>query len=176
MSRHLTEYNVVPAGAVIRINLAWEPSLDKLGEHLDELTHHIFLDVPCGRKKPPNHSYTMNDIMHMVLQYRQIKYVAISQIEEVEQVQPWVRCMGKAVNIVPKIESRRGIENIRDITDCLGSRKTIMLDHDDLFQEMIVNGVNPDDLYEVWIKQLLIECKHIGVRVLRTAGVVFSDK
>lgn len=177
MSRHLTEYNVVPAGAVIRINLAWEDSLDKLAEHLEELTHHVFLDVPCDRKKPPNYHYDRNQIQNMVVMFKNIKYVAISQVESSLKIIPWVNGLSKAVKIVPKIESREGCKNIEDIVSYLKGRKRyIMLDHDDLFQELTVNGGDPSTLYTHWINPLLRQCEDLGVNVLRTAGVVFSDK
>jgi len=176
MSRHLTEYNIVPAGAVIRINLAWEDSLNKLAEHLDELTHHVFLDVPCGRKKPPNHHYSLDEIENMCVRYPNIKYVAVSQVEEVEDILPWVMSLGKAVRVVPKIESRRACENITSILNCMGKPRTIMLDHDDLFQELTVSGGDGSTLYSHWINPLLRLCEDLDVRVLRTAGVVFSTK
>ena len=43
--------------------------------------------------------------------------------------------------IVPKIESRAGIKNILEIVDVLGKEKIVMLDHDDLYSEILRNHV-----------------------------------
>ena len=190
MSRHLTEYNIVPAGAVIRINLAWEPSLEKLEEHLDTLTHHVFLDIPFGRKKPPCNTYTTEDILHICEGYDSIRYLGVSQVEEQEQLMTWIVKAPSKINVVPKIESMQGIKNIESICNVLRTPKTIMLDHDDLFQDLCTQNtvavplipgetyghIDPSRMYEDWINPLISECDKMGVRVLRTAGVVFTER
>ncbi len=176
MSRNLSEYNLVPAGAVIRINLAWEPSLGKLKAHLDELTHHVFLDVPSGRKKPPSNHYNLADIIQICEHYESVKYLGISQVEDDDHLMPWIVKTPERVNVVPKIESIRGTQNIESICDVLRGVKTIMLDHDDLFQDLCKSpSVDPGRMYTDWIDPLLRECADMNVRVLRTAGVVFID-
>ena len=177
MSRHLTEYNIVPANAVIRINLAWEPSLEDLRIHLAELTHHVFLDIPSGRKKPPSNNHNMSDIFDICRDHSSIKYLGISQVEDPEQLMPWI--VKTSVNIVPKIESIKGIQNIEEVCKVLRKPSIIMLDHDDLFQNLCDNrslSVEPSRMYEDWINPLLEKCKNIGVRVLKTAGIVFTEK
>ena len=178
MSRHLSDYHIVPAGAVIRINLAWEPSLDKLKAHLDEMTHHVFLDVPSGRTKPPSNRYSLSEIVQICERYENVKYLGISQVETDEQLMPWIVKTPERVNVVPKIESTAGVWNINTICKVLRGVKTIMLDHDDLFLDLCnqqSSGVRPERMYPDWIDPLLKACRDMNVRVLRTAGVVFLD-
>jgi len=175
MSRHLTEYNVVPAGAVIRINMAWEPSLLHLIQHLTEITHHVFLDIPTGRKKPPSHSYSLEELLPIVERFEQIRYVAISNVEWPEDLESWTFHTTPRVNIVPKIETIVGVENIDDIFKVLREPKTIMIDHDDLFTDLIAQEEDPRVLYSAYIDPIVYLCKKNNVRALRTAGIVFSD-
>jgi hypothetical protein len=50
-----------------------------------------------------------------------------------------------------------------------------MIDHDDLFSDMIKNNIDPSALYNQYILPIVRRCKKYDVRVLRTAGVVFCD-
>jgi len=175
MSRHLTEYYIVPAGAVIRINLAWEPSKRQLEEHLNELTQHVFLDIPDGRKKPPNYEWKRDDILSIIDRYDSIKYLGISQVNWAEDLKWWKRNVNEdIINIVPKIESITGISNRKEISEALKFPRTMMLDHDDLFSDIISQGLDPNSLYAEYITPLVNFCKMNNIRLLRTAGVVFA--
>ena len=176
MSRRLTDYHIIPAGAIVRINLAWESSLDELKKHLDELTHYIFLDIPSGRKKPPNNTHRLEDILNIIETYNNIRYLGISQTENNEHLMPWIIQTPTRINVVPKIESMEGINNIKEICSVLREPKTIMLDHDDLFQDLCNSYDHPENMYEDWINPLIEVCNKMQVRVLRTAGIVFIDR
>jgi hypothetical protein len=176
MSRHLTEYYIVPAGAVIRINLAWEESLTQLRRHLDELTHHVFLDVPCGRKKPPTNHYRIKQILNILQEYPAVRYLGISQVDSAEHLMAWIANVPEHVQIIPKIESMEGCKNIEDIIVSLKMPVTIMLDHDDLFSDLVSQGFDSSQLYTGWIEPLLRVCNNLNVKVLRTAGIVFTDR
>jgi hypothetical protein len=175
MSRHLTEYNVVPAGAVVRINLAWEASLEQLEAHLAELTHYVFLDVPVGRVKPPVQSW-QPDLVELVKRHRNIWYVGVSNVGEPDDLMFYLTKLPRRVVVVPKIESVWACQNIRQIEQVLRPPKTIMLDHDDLFHDMVQKGESPGNLYANYIDGLVDFCRRNDIRLLRTAGVVFSDK
>lgn len=174
MSRHLTEYHVVPPGAVVRINLAWETSLEQLRWHLDQLSHHVFLDIPVGRTKPPACSYPLSDIIEMVELYETIRYVGVSNVTEPEDLMQYIKLPARVL-VVPKIESVAGCGNIREIVKVLREPKTIMLDHDDLFHDMLTQGIAADRLYEDYVRPVGEFCGRNNVRLLRIAGVVFSD-
>ena len=61
--------------------------------------------------------------------------------------------------IVPKIESVKGIMNIKEITDELEvNNKIVMLDHDDLFSS-IIKSRKPISLFKNCISKLVIFCK-----------------
>ena len=77
--------------------------------------------------------------------------------------------------IVPKIESVEGIKNIKQITDSLKNEKIIMLDHDDLYSSIIKNDL-PKSLFSESLSQLVNFCQTENIKLLRTIGVVFSDK
>jgi citrate lyase beta subunit len=176
MSRHLTEYNIVPAGAVIRINLAWEPDEGQLKQHIEELTHHIFLDVPSGRIKPPNTHWEAEKVILIANAHQNIRYLGISNVEHSEQLMYWICKAPQRVNIVPKIETIKGVMNIEEICGVLKLPRTIMLDHDDLFADLLKNSKLPEILYTKFINPLVNFCTTHNVRLLRTAGVVFSDR
>lgn len=176
ISRHLTEYNVVPSGAVVRVNLAWEESLEQLKRHLSELTHHVFLDVPAGRIKPPVCQWEQREIVAVAKQYECVRYIGVSNVREPDDFMYYAVKTPARVAVVPKIESVWACRNIRQIEQALPPPKTVMLDHDDLFHDMIRNGEPPGNLYVKYVDPLVDFCRREGMRLLRTAGVVFSDK
>ena len=79
------------------------------------------------------------------------------------------------VSLVPKIESPEGVKNIQEITKILGEKKIIMLDHDDLFSNLIKKNEKPEKFKE-YISNLANFCQKNDVIMLRTIGVIFSDE
>jgi hypothetical protein len=53
--------------------------------------------------------------------------------------------------------------------------KIIMLDHDDLFHDILDKGLDSAELYDEHITPLRQYCRQCGIRLLRTAGVMFAD-
>ena len=83
--------------------------------------------------------------------------------------------MKENVFSIPKIESQKGIINIKKIIEKLDyDEKYIMLDHDDLVSSIKRNNEEPS-MFQTYVKQLITSCKENGVGILRTVGVVFSD-
>ena len=79
------------------------------------------------------------------------------------------------INIVPKIESPNGVLNIYEICTALKSKeKVVMLDHDDLFSNIVRNNEKKEN-FQMYIKKLDDYCQENNVSLLRTVGVVFSD-
>jgi len=176
VSRHLMDVNLVPAGAVVRINLAWEPSLEALRQHLSEMTPHVLLDVPSRRTKPPLHEYNLRDLCEVAANHENVRYVAVSNVEGPEDVIAYVVRMPRRVLAVPKIETAAGCKAFADVAAVLHEPKTAMLDHEDLFRDLVSLGRPPDELYTGWIDPLAEFCRLHGVRLLRLAGTVFSDR
>ena len=79
------------------------------------------------------------------------------------------------VCIIPKIETKKGIENISEICAGIIGEKIIMLDHDDLFSDLMKNNV-PASKFFTYIEELVDFCNQNSVRLLKTRGVIFSDE
>ena len=65
--------------------------------------------------------------------------------------------------------------NIKDITNVLGDKKIVMLDHDDLYSNLIKKNEIPEK-FKDYIVNLSEFCQENNVTLLRTIGVVFSDE
>ena len=175
-SQNLTNYNIpLPDDSIFRINLAWVNTLDELKSLLKKHENNkIFLDLPIGRTKPPNNRYSLEDITAILILNKNIKYFAISNVNSSDDLKKIIEKIPDHVSIVPKIESPEGVLNIKNITDILGKEKIIMLDHDDLYSNLIKKNENPEKFKE-YIFNLTEFCQKNDVIMLRTIGVVFSD-
>jgi len=176
-SQNLTNYDIpLPKNSIFRINLAWINSLDELNSLLKKHDHsEIFMDLPIGRTKPPNNKYSFDDLVSILNSNKNIRYFAISNVNSSQDLNFFINSIPKHVSIVPKIESPEGVLNIKDITDILGNEKIIMLDHDDLFSNLIKKNESPEK-FKDYIISLTDFCQKNNVTMLRTIGVVFSDE
>ena len=176
ISQNLLNYDVkLKPNTIFRVNLAWTTlkELKKILRRHSKKT--IFFDLPINRIKPPNNSYSINDLITILRNYTNIKYLAISNVEKKEDVFKYKKIIPNHVMIVPKIESVNGIMNIKEITDELEeNNKIVMLDHDDLFSS-IIKSKKPVSIFTNYISKLVIFCKKNKITLLRTVGVVFSD-
>ena len=166
----------LPKDAILRINLAWCNTLNELKVILAKSKEsEFFIDLPVGRVKPPNNKYSLDDLIPIIESNKQIKYFAISNVENKNDLQPFLDKLPDHVNLVPKIESPKAVLNIKEICDSLKTeKKIIMLDHDDLFSSIIHNNEDKDNFQE-YIKKLIDFCEKEKISLLRTVGVVFSD-
>ena len=176
-SQNLTNYDIsLPKNSIFRINLAWINSLDELNSLLKKHENsEIFMDLPIGRTKPPNNKYSFDDLVSILNSNKNIRYFAISNVNSSQDLNFFINSIPKHVSIVPKIESPEGVLNIKDITDILGNEKIIMLDHDDLFSNLIKKNESPEK-FKDYIISLTDFCQKNNVTMLRTIGVVFSDE
>ena len=176
-SQNLINYNVaIPENSILRINLAWINSLDELNSLLKKYENsQIFLDLPIGRTKPPNNKYSFDDLITVLTSNNNIKYFAISNVNSSEDLKKFIDKIPKHISVVPKIESPEGVLNIKGIIDILGDEKIIMLDHDDLFSNLIKKNENVEK-FKDYITSLTEFCQKNNVIMLRTIGVVFSDE
>ena len=166
----------LPKGVVFRINLAWCNSLKELEVKLSKNKKaEFFIDLPVRRIKPPNNSYSLDDMIPIIEANPCVRYLAISNVENKDDLQPFLEKLPDYVNIVPKIESLTAVLNIKEICDSLKTeKKVIMLDHDDLFSSIVRNNENKNKFQE-YIKKLIDFCDENNISLLRTVGVVFSD-
>lgn len=177
VSQNALNYQInIPINSIYRINLAWCNSLSELEDILKKHNQHeIFLDLPVGRIKPPNNKYSLESIIPILNQFKNIKYFAISNVESDKDLESFVKLIPETIIIVPKIESPKAVNNIKAITDYLPySQKVIMLDHDDLFSSLIRNKENPEKFHS-YIEKLNDFCNSNNISLLRTVGVIFSD-
>tara|TARA_B110001454_G_C12714650_1_gene432110 strand:+ start:266 stop:835 length:570 start_codon:yes stop_codon:yes gene_type:complete len=176
-SQNLTNYDIpLPENSVFRINLAWINTLDDLQSLIKKhAKSEIFLDLPIGRTKPPNNKYSFDDLISILFSNENIKYFAISNVNSADDLQKFIDKVPKHVIVVPKIESPEGVANIKNITSVLGNKKIIMLDHDDLYSNLIKKKEIPGK-FKDYIINLSKFCQENNVTLLRTIGVIFSDE
>tara|TARA_B100000029_G_C17405253_1_gene898619 strand:- start:101 stop:673 length:573 start_codon:yes stop_codon:yes gene_type:complete len=177
ISQNATDYELdFPKDAVLRINLAWCNSLNELESNLKKHSNYkIFIDLPIGRIKPPNNRYTLDEIIPILKNYKNIKYFAVSNVENDTDLEEFLETVPQNITIVPKIESPEGVKNIDNIVAKLDyNEKFVMLDHDDLFSNIKKNNEEPS-MFQVYIKKLIDKCRDNQVGLLRTVGVIFSD-
>jgi len=176
ISQNLLNYDVkLKSNTVFRVNLAWTTlkELKKILRRHKKKT--IFFDLPINRIKPPNNGYSIDDLIPILRNYTNIKYLAVSNVEKKEDLFEYKKIIPDHITIVPKIESVNGIMNIKEITDELeAENKIIMLDHDDLFSS-IIKSKKPVSSFKNNVVKLVIFCKKNKITLLRTVGVVFSD-
>ena len=176
-SQNMLNYDLMlPKDVVFRINLAWCNTLKELKSILSNNKKvEFFLDLPVGRIKPPNNRYSLDDIISIIKANSSIRYFAVSNVENSRDLQPFLDKLPDYINIVPKIESPKAVLNIKEICDSLKTkRKTVMLDHDDLFSSIINNNEDKNSFQE-YIKNLVDFCEENNISLLRTVGVMFSD-
>ncbi len=177
ISQNYANYDVpLPDNVILRINLAWCNSVEQFEKILQKHTDHdIFIDLPIGRIKPPNNKYALEELIPIMEENKNIKFLAISNVEEPSDLDIYLNLIPKHVNIVPKIESTKGVLNIESITNVLPyTEKFVMLDHDDLFSS-IKKDDEPESKFVDYVSMLIEFCKKDEISLLRTVGVIFSD-
>ena len=176
VSQNLNNYDInYPKSTVIRFNLAWVEDLSTLDKDLSKLDNDVFLDLPVGRTKPPTNKYNLSDLKNIIEKNRNIKYLAISNVGSYEDIKEPSLLFSDYLSIVPKIETLEGLENISEICSSLVGEKIIMLDHDDLFSDLIKNNIPSSNFFD-YIENLVYFCEKNSVKLLKTRGVIFSDE
>lgn len=163
----------LPRHAIFRVNLAWHRNLKSvevmLMEHRD---HDIFLDIPIGRKKPPNHKHDLDEVSALANRIAHVKYVAISNVERAGDIRYY--CKRFNAHIVPKIETYNGVKNLNNILRALNYKPPmIMLDHEDLFSNLV--SLKKEGRYLDIVNELVATCEKKKVCLLRVKGIIFSD-
>ena len=136
ISQNMENYDLtLPKDVVFRINLAWCNSLKELEVKLSKNKKaEFFIDLPVRRIKPPNNSYSLDDMIPIIEANPRITYFAVSNVENKSDLQPFLEKLPDYINIVPKIESPKAVLNIKEICGSLKTeKKIVMLDHDDYF-------------------------------------------
>ena len=177
VSQNISNHNITFNSAIIyRINLAWINNLQELEALLKKHDKQkIFLDLPVSRIKPPNNKYSLDGIIPILNSYENIRYFAISNVNNANDLESYNDLIPKNITIIPKIESPDGITNVSEIVKAIpGQEKILMLDHDDLFSTLTKLGEQPSK-FKDYINELVQFCKENNITLLRTIGVIFSD-
>ena len=154
---------------VVRINMAHVKNKEQLKKFVN-IDRDIFLDYPKGRRKPPQPTLHVPDALEMLAKYPNIKYFAVSNIETPSEVEMIASVIPEHVSFVPKIETLKGVVNLKLIFET-GHVNHIMLDGEDLYTD-----VNNDiELYLQLKERAKNACKKYGVDLLQLYGVVFSS-
>jgi len=163
----------LPGHTILRVNLAWHRDLESVREMLKvHATSDIFLDIPIGRKKPPNHNHDIEHIAIMANETGNVKYVAISNVEEPGTVRHY--CQKFKAKIVPKIETLKGVSALSQILEALNYRpQVVMLDHEDLFSNLV--HLKREGHYLELVGQMVEICREKQAHLLRVKGIIFSD-
>ena len=178
VSQNITNYDIsLPKNAIFRVNLAWINSVDELKVILNKHeSHAIFLDLPINRTKPPDNRYTLNDLVSILQEYNNIKYLAISNVETGSDLDEYVTVVPSHITIIPKIESHTGVQNIKNITKKLEYKERIvMLDHDDLYSNLLKSNISSDK-FPYYVNSLIEFCKSNNITLLRTIGIIFTGE
>ncbi len=161
----------LPAGAVVRVNMAWVNNFPELCEIIGKNANRdVFLDFPQGRTKPPRPVLTMYDAFLMMKMYANIKYFAISNVENAKKLAKIKESIPSSINLVPKIETRGGVENLGKIIDI--GIKFIMLDKEDMYLDLKKDNKR----FFKAVDQVRKICKKKNVTLLELEGVVFTEK
>ena len=153
---------------VIRINMAYVKDIFEL-EKFVSVKYDIFLDYPKSRTKPPKPVLHIPDALDIMKEYKNIKYFAVSNIENVSEVNIICDVLPEHVSFVPKIETLKGVLNLKDIfnTDKV---KYIMLDSEDLYTD-----INNDVQLYLYLKNRVKDiCKEYKIELLELYGVIFK--
>ena len=170
VSNHAYDTIGSPADAVIRLNLAWMKNRDEAERTLANLRgHQVYLDYPRGRSKPPKPVVTLDEAISLANKYVEVKFFAVSNIESPLTILGVKALLPSTVEIVPKIETKRGVMHLKEIvekTKC----KYIMLDKEDLYTDV---GQNADQ-YDSLVTVTRDVVKSLGVTLLELQGVIFA--
>ena len=162
-------FDVLPTDLVIRINVAWQHSIEELQTIIDNSTHPIYLDYPTGRTKPPKPAIPLEGVIRIANSSHRVKYFAFSNAEDPIYVADLRKQVRANVKLVPKIETVVGVENLVAICKAAGT-DMVMLDHEDLY----VNVNHNSDEYNKQRSKALQVGKDNAIDVYIVKGIIFD--
>jgi pyruvate kinase len=171
VSNHLFQKTHVkfPEDIVVRVNLAWMKDLATAKKTLAGIKHDIYLDYPQGRSKPPRPTLTLDQALALAKAYKNVKYFAVSNVEEPAEVKKLRSRIPTKIQFVPKIETKRGVKNLPEIIKA-GKIKYAMLDKEDLY----VDVDRDQDVFEILNNAARSSANDAGITLLELQGVVFA--
>lgn len=162
---------ILPDNAIVRINVAWVKTEKELEELVISSRYDIYLDYPQGRTKPPKPVLKIESAIAIAGRFSKIKYFAVSNVEDPEVIHEIKIKLPKTVQLIPKIETKKGIENLELIARKI-KPKYIMLDKEDLYIDVKTDS----EEFEFLINLARRKGEECGLIVLELQGVVFSPR
>ncbi len=153
---------------VLRINIAWMKNKAELVKLLRGLKHDIYLDYPQGRSKPPRPKMSLEEALALVPQFPNIKYFAVSNVEDPKKIAAIRAKLPPQVELVPKIETEAGVKNMCGIVSAIGT-KYVMLDKEDLYVAVKRDSGKFNRLVEL----ARAKAAQSRINILELHGVVF---
>lgn len=161
---------VIPPHAVLRVNVAWIKSKEQLDSVLENAENDVFLDFPEGRKKPPLPVLKLPDLLAAMRRHRRVRYFGATDVRDARTVKRLLGLIPPSVQLIPKIESRAGVDALEEIAEALPyATKYIMLDKEDLYTDMS----NDNASFLDYLQRVREQCSRCGVHPLELAGVIF---
>lgn len=159
---------------VLRVNCAWVRSQEDLVIMLNKIvSFKVFIDLPTGRTKPPKPVLDLEDIGGIIKDYLNIEYFGLTNVTEVEQIEEVRYFLPDRIKIVPKIESKLGVERLHSICEALqDDEHYLMLDKEDLYTDVLANS----DVYQGLIEQLYKQASLELKIVIELQGVIFAER
>ena len=162
-----------PQEAVFRVNAAWIKTRTELFDLIEQINGKVFLDYPKNRTKPPLPTLLLEDMFEAMERFRKIEFFAVSNVVGVHSVEEIRTILPNRTILVPKIESKEGINSLEVIMDSLNVGDCyLMLDKEDLYTDLDKD----DQLFEKYIDIVRGKCKKGGYKLLELMGVIFSDE
>ncbi len=171
ISNHILSQNhlPVPDHVVVRVNVAWVKTKEELEQILQEITHDIYLDYPQGRSKPPRPTLSLDEVIGFAHRFPHVRYFAVSNVENPDDIHSIKTRLPAHISVVPKIETREGIEKLEQIITKIDA-EYIMLDKEDLYVDVERDSKLFEDLIELAREKTI----RAGAEVLELQGVIFS--
>lgn len=154
---------------IVRINIAHVKSKKELIKFIS-IDRDVMIDYPLKRKKPPIPVLTLEEVFPIIKNKKNVKYFAISNVESPLEIIKLKDNLDEGTRIVPKIETIKGVINLREIVE-FGRVEEIMLDSEDLYTDT----KNNNKVYLDLISEVKRICKEEDIKLLELYGVVFSD-
>lgn len=160
-----------PDSAVFRVNVAWIKSRENLFELLKEIKNDIFLDFPKGRLKPPIPVLGFDDLLAAMHRFDNIRYFGMTDVKTAEDIIEMRKKIPERILLIPKIESREGIDNLEEILAQLRKDEGyIMLDKEDLYTDL----KDHKESFEQYVQLARNKSKRNNIKVLELQGVIFA--
>jgi pyruvate kinase len=172
ISNHVTNIGMeIPKDAVVRINLAWISGRDDLVKIVGgTYPSRIWLDYPTGRRKPPRPTLSLAQAVEFAKEFKdRVDYFAFSNAEDVNFIGVLRIAVPELIKLVPKIETKRGVERLSMIVDA-AKTDVIMLDKEDLY----VDCETDIEKFNQLVEQSRAWCEYLKIQCLELKGVIFA--